>query len=254
MKKTEIDFKVWTETMMYIFGEQAGALAISWVLVAQYRRRLFDHFGSFPLLFLKGEKGCGKNLLGRVLKDFSWTELELWDEYAECNISEGDFQHLKSGYSPRVMAFGEAKRNGKYDSENGNPTILCGIDYSTRDDFTLFTRCIPLEASGKKGNKNAKLFQEIIDSEVKSIVLPQMDNSIKSAMRAVRKVGMGLEESEFDRRIVANHYLLLATMWWLAENDFCLPIKYDSLRTWCAYNIMDSQVFMNKKFAAIEND
>lgn len=263
-RPTTVNFQFWAAKMQRVYHDN-GRWAVLFAIASMYRDFIFKSLNYFPYLYHFGQVQTGKSTCARSLNSVffghqpafnlsSGTNVgffrrlartknaPVWfDEYTN-DIDEKRFQALKSGFDGVGYERGVNTRDNRTEATKVNaPGVISGQYLPTRDDNSLFTRCI-VRTFARKAEEltqdDIREYTELSEMEKKGLsqiiieVIKYRDyfeaEFETHRYEVVSKLKEKLNGQEYKGRIMDN-YAIVITMAKMFEEKLSLPFTFDEI-------------------------
>lgn len=273
-KQADINFNQWMQLFYDVYGPEKGMLGIAFVISSVFRDIIVNQFGSYPYLFLTGQRQSGKTTFSESITNIFTPNQKGFDlntgtmvgffrrisrlknvvvsleEYTD-QVHEIKFQSLKAGYDNRGRETGMATSDKNTSVTKVNSACIILSQYlSVRDDNSLTSRSITsnfLEQNYTSEEKSK--FARLKNSEKKG--LTSLIVELLKHRRSV-EINLGVAIEEINRRLIKdlkgasfmermlNNYICLLAPVEILFNKFVFPFKKEEFYKFALESIVSA--------------
>ncbi|WP_445458397.1 DNA primase [Flavobacterium sp. HNIBRBA15423] len=166
-KESDITFNQWMMLFYKVYGPEKAMIGIAFAISALFRSSIVNQFGSFPYLFLTGQRNSGKTKFSESITNLFTPNQKSYDlntgtmvgffnriskirdivigmeEFTD-QIHEVKFQSLKAGYDNRSREKGQKTGTDNAVVKVNSACIILSQYLSVRDDNSLTSRSITM--------------------------------------------------------------------------------------------------------------
>jgi len=273
-KQADINFNQWMQLFYDVYGHEKAMLGISFVIASLFRDVIVNQFGSFPYLFLTGQRQSGKTTFSESISNVFTPNQKGFDlntgtmvgffrrisrlknvvvsleEYTD-QVHEIKYQSLKAGYDNRGRETGMATSDKNTSVTKVNSACIILSQYlSVRDDNSLTSRSITANFLEQNYSSDEKQkFSRLKSSEKKgltSLVVEILKHrrSIEMELAVTieelnRKIIKDLKGATFMERMLNNYICMLAPVE-ILFNKFVFPFKKEEFYKFALESIVSA--------------
>lgn len=272
-KQADINFNQWMDLFYKVYGQEKGMLGIGFTIAAIYRDIIVNQFGSFPYLFLTGQRQSGKTTFSESITNVFTPNQKGFDlntgtmvaffrkisrlknvvvaleEYTD-QVHEIKFQSLKAGYDNRGRETGMATSDKNTSVTKVNSAGIILSQYlSVRDDNSLTSRSITANFLEQNYTSEQKVtFARLKASEKKGMT--SLIVELLKHRRAI-EIELGVVIEELNRKMIKdlkgnymermlNNYICILAPIKILMNKFVFPFKWDELYSFALESVVNA--------------
>lgn len=258
-KEADITFNQWMHLFYQVYGPEKGMIGIAFAISSLFRSSIVNQFGSFPYLFLTGQRNSGKTKFSESITNLFTPNQKSYDlntgtmvgffnriskirdivigmeEYTD-QIHEVKFQSLKAGYDNRSREKGQKTGSDNAVVKVNSACIILSQYLSVRDDNSLTSRSITMNFLEQNYTAEQKsTFNRLKNSEKKGMTsllleLLQYNNTIDLQLSVtIEELNRELSKdikSEYMERMLDNFVSIMAPIKILYKK-FVFPFKWE---------------------------
>jgi DNA primase len=240
----DFDVEKIAEKLKYNLGSYQAYIGIGWVVATIFSRVIFEEIGNFPFLFLHGKRESGKTTLLRWLMNFFGIEsdgvsidessqnyimrtlsyfssLGVWfDEYRnEKNITKKD-GYLRSAYNRQLSGKGVKSAFGARAYKVKGTLAISGEELPR--DSGLFTRCVPLQLSANKRNRDPYKWLNRMSEKFSGFTFHLLKNYTTykdEIIETIKDLKLNLVQQDITDRTAENWAIMAGSFYAVVKKD-----------------------------------
>ena len=225
-------------------GSYQAYICLGWVIATIFSRAIFEEIGNFPFLFLHGKRESGKTTLMRWLMKFFgiesdgvsidessqnyimrslsyYSSIGVWfDEYRnEKSITRKD-GYLRSAYNRQLSGKGVKSAFGARAYKVKGTLAISGEELPR--DSGLFTRCVPLQLSANKRNREPYKWLNRMSEKFSGFTFHLLKNYNEykdEILNTINELKQKLVQQEITDRTAENWAIMAGSFYAMIKED-----------------------------------